>query len=118
MFKNTKEIIKGNFFPVIPMGAIKYSPIRLVSTYILPANVIPMGAIRYCCPIRLFPDLIYYLRSGWFRLIYYLQKIQEFAGSDLYTTCKRCKTFGKFQPDSFKTERLVCASPIALKLRD
>jgi len=33
------------------------------------------------------------VRSGWFRLIYDLQ---------------RNKLLGKFQPDSFKTERLVC----------
>jgi len=30
------------------------------------------------------------------------------AGSDLYTTCKEDTFFGKFQPDSLKTERLVC----------
>jgi len=30
-----------NFFPIIPMGAIRYScPIRLVPTYILPAKEI------------------------------------------------------------------------------
>jgi len=36
-------------------------------------------------------DIIIVVRSGWFRLIYCLQKIA-----------------GEFQPDSFKTERLVC----------
>jgi len=59
MLKNTKNIIKKIFFPIIPMGAIRYScPIQLVPTYILPAR---------------------YIR--------------------LLTT---------FQPDSFKSERLVC----------
>jgi len=58
MLKNCIDIIYFTFFPIIPMGAIRYSgPIQLVPTYI---------------------------------------------------TCKRNKTFGKFQPDSFKTERLVC----------
>jgi len=28
--------------------------------------------------------------------------------SDLYTTCKKRRLLGKYQPDSFKTERLVC----------
>jgi len=83
MLKNTKDIIGGymlnfiskrrrlyvkshrryNFFkfvfPIIRMGAIRYScPVRLVSTYILPA--------------------------------------------------KDIRLWGKFQPDSFKTERLNC----------
>jgi len=59
MLKNTKDIIFLHFFPIIPMGAIRYScPIRLVPTYILPA--------------------------------------------------KDIRLLGKFQPDSFKTERLVC----------
>jgi len=40
-------------------------------------------------------------RSGWFRLIYYLQTLNS--------------TFGKFQPDSFKTERLVCFQPDSFK---
>jgi len=36
MFKNTKDIICLHFFPIIPMGAIRYScPIRQVPTYIL-----------------------------------------------------------------------------------
>jgi len=65
-----------------------------------------MGAIRYSCPIRLFPT--YILPA-------------DPAGSDLYTTCKRCRLvpthilpakdirlLEKFQPDSFKTERQVC----------
>jgi len=39
MLKNTREIIKKKFFPIVPMGAIRYScPIRLVPTYILPAK--------------------------------------------------------------------------------
>jgi len=39
MLKNTKDIIFLHFFPIIPMGAIKYScPIRLVPTYIQPAK--------------------------------------------------------------------------------
>jgi len=59
MIKNTKNIILKFFFPIIPLGAIRYScPIRLVPTYILPA--------------------------------------------------KEIRLLGKFQPDSFKTERLVC----------
>jgi len=59
MLKNTKDIIKNIFFPIIPMGAKRYScPIRLVPTYILPA--------------------------------------------------KDRRLLEKFQPDSFKTERLVC----------
>jgi len=58
MLKNTKDIIFKHFFPIIPMGAIRYScPILLVPTYILPAK-----------DIRLLGT----------------------------------------QPDSFKTERLVC----------
>jgi len=59
MIKNSKDIIKNNFFPIISMGAIRYScPIRLVPAYILPA--------------------------------------------------KNIRLLEKFQPDSFKTERLVC----------
>jgi len=59
MSQNTKDIIKKNFFPIIPMEAIRYScPIRTVPNYILPA--------------------------------------------------KERRLLGKFQPDSFKTERLVC----------
>jgi len=46
MLKMTKVTLKKIFFPVIPIGAVRYS-----------------------CPIRL--------------------------GPDLYTTCKRKKTFGK-----------------------
>jgi len=39
MLKNTKDIIKQFFFPIILMGAIRYScPIWLVPTYILPAK--------------------------------------------------------------------------------
>jgi len=39
MLKNTKDIIFKIFFPIIPIGAIRYScPIRLVPTYILPAK--------------------------------------------------------------------------------
>jgi len=45
MLKHTKDIIFYNFFPIIPMEAIRYS--------------------------------------------------SDPAGSDLYTTCKRNKTFGK-----------------------
>jgi len=41
MLKNTKNIII--FFPIIPMGAIRYSgPIRLVPSYILPAKEIQL----------------------------------------------------------------------------
>jgi len=69
LLKNTKDIIKKNFFSVIPMGAIRYSGFR----------------------------------SGWFRLIYYLQKKEP---------------FGKVSADGFKTERLASFSPIALKLGD
>jgi len=59
VLKNTKEIIKKHFFPIMPMGPIIYScPIRLDPTYIVPA--------------------------------------------------KDIRLLGKFQPDSFKTERLVC----------
>jgi len=59
MLKMTKVTLKKIFFPVIPIGAVRYScPIRLVPTYILPA--------------------------------------------------KQIRLLGKFQPDSFKTERLVC----------
>jgi len=57
--KNTKDIIKKIFFPIIPMVTIRFScPIRLVPTYKLPA--------------------------------------------------KERRLLGTFQPDSFKTERLVC----------
>jgi len=42
-----------------------------------------MGAIRYRFPIRLVPTYI-------------------------YTTCKKRRLLEKFQPDSFKTKRLVC----------
>jgi len=39
MLKNTKDILKKVFFPIIYMGAIRYScPIRLVPTYILHAK--------------------------------------------------------------------------------
>jgi len=40
MLKNTKDILSLNiFFPIIPMGAIRYScPTRLVPTYVLPAK--------------------------------------------------------------------------------
>jgi len=41
-----------------------------------------MGAIRYSCPIRLVPTYI--------------------------LPAKGISLLGKFQPDSFKTERLVC----------
>jgi len=41
-----------------------------------------MGAIRYSCPIRLVPTFI--------------------------LPAKDIRLLGKFQPDSFKTERLVC----------
>jgi len=41
-----------------------------------------MGAIRYSCPIRLVPSYI--------------------------PPAKEIRLLGKFQPDSFKTERLVC----------
>jgi len=60
MLKNTKDITKKKiYFPIIPIGAIRYScPILLVPTYILPA--------------------------------------------------KEIRLLGKFQPDSFKTERLAC----------
>jgi len=44
--------------------------------------IIPMGAIRYSCPIRLFPTYI--------------------------LPAKDIRLLGQFQPDSFKTERLVC----------
>jgi len=87
-------------------------------------------AIRYRGPTRLVP-----VRSGWFGLIFYckryktfgkvsakdirlLGKFQNAAGSDLNTSCKSFRliyhlqkiynSLGKFQPDSFKTERLVC----------
>jgi len=43
---------------------------------------IPMGAMRYSCPIRLVPTYI--------------------------LPAKDIRLLGKFQPDSFKTERLVC----------
>jgi len=43
---------------------------------------IPMGATRYSCPIRLVPTYI--------------------------LPAKDIRLLGKFQPDSFKTERLVC----------
>jgi len=37
--KNTKDIVLRIFFPIISMGAIRYScPIKLVTTYILPAT--------------------------------------------------------------------------------
>jgi len=37
--KTPKIYIFLNFFPIIPMGAVRYSsPIRLVPTYILPAK--------------------------------------------------------------------------------
>jgi len=39
MIKNTKDIIKKQFFSTISMGAIRYRyPIRLVPTYLLPAK--------------------------------------------------------------------------------
>jgi len=41
-----------------------------------------MGALRYSCPIRLVPTYI--------------------------LPAKDIRLFGKFQPDCFKTERLVC----------
>jgi len=41
-----------------------------------------MGSIRYSCPIRLVPTYI--------------------------LPAKEIRLLGKFQPDSFKTERLVC----------
>jgi len=44
--------------------------------------IFPMGAIRYSCPIRLVPTYI--------------------------LPAKKTKTFGWFQPDSFKTQRIVC----------
>jgi len=44
--------------------------------------IIPMGAIRYSCPIRLVPTYI--------------------------LPAKDIRLLGKFQTDSFKTERLVC----------
>jgi len=44
--------------------------------------IIPMGAIRYCCPIQLFPTYI--------------------------LPAKERRLLGKFQPDSFITERQVC----------
>jgi len=44
-----------------------------------------MGAIRYSCPIRLVPTYI--------------------------LPAKEIRLLGKFQPDSFKTERLVCVEP-------
>jgi len=35
--KHQRNNKKKNFFPIVPMGAIRYScPIRLVPTYILP----------------------------------------------------------------------------------
>jgi len=45
-------------------------------------NIISMGAIRYSSPIRLVPTYI--------------------------LPAKERRLLGKFQPDSFKTERLVC----------
>jgi len=44
--------------------------------------IIPMGPIRYSCPIRLDPNYI--------------------------LPAKEIRLLGTFQPDSFKTERLVC----------
>jgi len=44
--------------------------------------IIPMGAIRNSCPIRLVPTYI--------------------------LPAKERRPLGKFQPDSLKTERLVC----------
>jgi len=44
--------------------------------------IIPMGAIRHSCPIRLIPTYI--------------------------LPAKDIRLLGKFQNDSFKTERLVC----------
>jgi len=40
MLKNTKDIMKKNFFsPIIPIGAVRYScPIRLVPTNIPPGK--------------------------------------------------------------------------------
>jgi len=59
MLKNTNDIIKTIFFPIVPMGAIRYScPLWLVQTYKLPA--------------------------------------------------KERRILEEFQPDSFKSERLVC----------
>jgi len=43
---------------------------------------VPMGAIRYSCPIRLVPTYI--------------------------LPAKKRSLLGKFQPDSLRTERLVC----------
>jgi len=47
--------------------------------------IIPMGAIRYSCPIRLVPTYV--------------------------LPAKDIRLLGKFQRDSFKTERLVCVEP-------
>jgi len=45
-------------------------------------SIVPMGAIRYSCPIRLVPTYL--------------------------LPAKDIRLLGKFHPDSFKTERLVC----------
>jgi len=47
-------------------------------------SIVPMGAIRYSCPIRLVQTYTSILPANEIRLL------------------------GKFQPDSFKTERQVC----------
>jgi len=70
-------------------------------------------AIRYRGPTRLVPP------AKDIRLLGKFQKNSDAAGSDLNTSCKsrlvptyilpaREVLLGKFQPDSFKTERLVC----------
>jgi len=48
-----------------------------------------MGTIRYSCPIRL--------------VLTYILPAKDIR----FSTCKRYKTFGKVQPDSLKTERLL-----------
>jgi len=48
--------------------------------------IIPMGAIRYSCPIRLVPNYI--------------------------LPAKERRLLGKFHPDNFKTERLVCVETV------
>jgi len=63
MLKNTKDIIFYVFFPIIPMGSIRYScPIRLVSTYI---SVEFSGS----CSSSLIDRTIRTLLSGWQVLI-------------------------------------------------
>jgi len=70
MLKITKNIIFLIFFPFIPMGALRYRClVRLVPTYILPPKYI--------------------------RLLGKFQPDSFKTERDLYTTCKRSKTFGK-----------------------